>query len=282
MRERRRLLERLEHPVGGLVVHRVDALEHEHAAASPRTACARRRRRPARRCRSTQHARARRVGTTQVRSGCAPRSTRARARSGSGAPSASSSAANARATVALAGARGAVEAGRRARALPAGGTAPSSTAAACGWRSSVAARGIGRRRVRVGSARDGERPADHDRGPRRRRQDDARRRARSTSCASAGCRSSCCASRAASRCPSASARSSRTRRCAVGARAEALLYAAARAQLVEERLQPLLERRRAGCCSTASSTPRSPTRAAGAGSGSRRSRELNALRRPAG
>ena len=33
VRERRRLLERLEHPVGGLVVHRVGALDHEHAPA---------------------------------------------------------------------------------------------------------------------------------------------------------------------------------------------------------------------------------------------------------
>ena len=53
--------------------------------------------------------------------------------------------------------------------------------------------------------------------------------------------SSCCASPAASSSPSASARSSRTRRCAVDPRAEALLYAAARAQLVAERVRPLLE-----------------------------------------
>ena len=51
----------------------------------------------------------------------------------------------------------------------------------------------------------------------------------------------CCASRAASRCPSASARCSPTRRWTVDPRAEALLYAAARAQLVAEKLRPLLE-----------------------------------------
>ena len=59
-------------------------------------------------------------------------------------------------------------------------------------------------------------------------------------------------------------------RCDVDPRAEALLYAAARAQLVAEQLVPLLDAA-AGCCSTASSTPRSPTRAPGAGSGWRRS-----------
>ena len=57
---------------------------------------------------------------------------------------------------------------------------------------------------------------------------------------------------------------------AVDPRAEALLYAAARAQLVAEQLVPLLDAG-SGCCSTASSTPRSPTRARGAASASRRS-----------
>ena len=33
VRERRRLLQRLEHPVGGVLVHRVDALDDEHAPA---------------------------------------------------------------------------------------------------------------------------------------------------------------------------------------------------------------------------------------------------------
>ena len=55
-------------------------------------------------------------------------------------------------------------------------------------------------------------------------------------------RSRSCASRAASRPPSGSASSSRTPTLVIGARAEALLYAAARAQLVDEALEPLLER----------------------------------------
>src|SRR3954453_17847245 len=52
-------------------------------------------------------------------------------------------------------------------------------------------------------------------------------------------------------------------------RAEALLYAAARAQLPAEALLP--GRAANGCCSTASSTRRSPTRAAGGRSASPRS-----------
>ncbi len=55
----------------------------------------------------------------------------------------------------------------------------------------------------------------------------------------------------------------------VDPRAEALLYAAARAQLVAERVRPLLEAGD-GSSSTASSTPRWPTRARGAGSASPR------------
>ena len=47
----------------------------------------------------------------------------------------------------------------------------------------------------------------------------------------------------------------------VTARAEALLYAAARAQLVEEAIEPQLAAG-GGCFSTGSSTPRSPIRAA--------------------
>ena len=50
----------------------------------------------------------------------------------------------------------------------------------------------------------------------------------------------CCASPAACGRPSESASSSRTRPATIGDRAEALLYAAARAQLVEEALEPLL------------------------------------------
>ena len=52
--------------------------------------------------------------------------------------------------------------------------------------------------------------------------------------------SSCCASPGAWRSPSGSARSSRTPRWRSSPRTEALLYAAARAQLTEERLEPLL------------------------------------------
>ena len=51
----------------------------------------------------------------------------------------------------------------------------------------------------------------------------------------------CCASPAASRSPSASASCSRTRRWTIDPRAEALLYAAARAQLVATELRPLLD-----------------------------------------
>ena len=68
--------------------------------------------------------------------------------------------------------------------------------------------------------------------------------------------------------------SSRILSCSVDPRAEALLYAAARAQLVAEQLVPLLATGR-GCCSTASSTPRSPTRVRGAGSAIEAIRTLN-------
>ena len=130
----------------------------------------------------------------------ARRAARARARaSGSGEPSASSSAANARAAVALpAPGRPVEEVGVRGR-LRRGGTAL--RACAC-----VLGAGRGRRVSASGepastgtSRRADARPADHDRGDRRRGQDDARRRASSTRCASAASRSSCCASRAASR-----------------------------------------------------------------------------------
>ncbi len=60
----------------------------------------------------------------------------------------------------------------------------------------------------------------------------------------------------------------------IGARAEALLYAAARAQLVEEAIAPLLTPG-LGSCSIGSSTRRSPTRARAASSGSQRSRQIN-------
>ena len=53
----------------------------------------------------------------------------------------------------------------------------------------------------------------------------------------------CCASPAGSSCPSASARSSTDPELDVDPRAEALLYAAARAQLVAEKLAPAARRR---------------------------------------
>ena len=61
----------------------------------------------------------------------------------------------------------------------------------------------------------------------------------------------------------------------VDPRAEALLYAAARAQLVRRARRAAARRRAAGCCSTASSTRRSPTRARAAGSGSSAVRAIN-------
>ena len=95
---------------------------------------------------------------------------------------------------------------------------------------------ISRERYRRGGAR----PAHHDRGDRRGRQDDAgRRAARRARARAAGRR--CCASRAASRCPSASATLVKDPALRCDPRAEALLYAAARAQLVDERLRPLLD-----------------------------------------
>ena len=60
-------------------------------------------------------------------------------------------------------------------------------------------------------------------------------------CASAACPWSCCASRAASSSPSGCATLVKDPSLRVDARAEALIYAAARAQLVEESLLPLLE-----------------------------------------
>ncbi len=57
---------------------------------------------------------------------------------------------------------------------------------------------------------------------------------------SAAARCACCASRAASSCPSASASSCAIPRTPTAPRAEALLFAAARAQLVAELIEPLL------------------------------------------
>ena len=97
---------------------------------------------------------------------------------------------------------------------------------------------IARQTVRC---RGGPRQADHDRGARRRRQVHARRGPRRARSPRRGIAVRAAArARRRARSPSGSARSSRTRALAVSPRAEALLYAAARAQLVHERLEPLL------------------------------------------
>ena len=112
-----------------------------------------------------------------------------------------------------------------------------------GGRSGIAAEGTGSGRYR---RRLDARPADHDRGDRRGRQDDARARAARRAARARRRRRCCCAS------PAASPPSERIRTLVkdpalqVGARAEALLYAAARAQLVEEALAPALARRPLG------------------------------------
>ena len=101
-------------------------------------------------------------------------------------------------------------------------------------------------------------------------QDDARRPGSRARCRERGRECSCCASPAASSCPSASARWSRTRRWRRPARRGAAVRGRARA--ARGRAAAAAARRRADRrCSTASSTPRSPTRAPGAGSASRRS-----------
>ncbi len=108
----------------------------------------------------------------------------------------------------------------------------------CGWRSSSASTAP---MLASAPGMPDTRTADHDRGARRGRQDDPRDRARRTRWPTAASRSRCCASPAACPRPSGSASWSRIRTLRIGARAEALLYAAARAQLVEEALEPLLE-----------------------------------------
>ena len=67
--ERRRLLERLEHPVGRLVVELVGALDDEHAPARLERRARRRRRRPASSTSPTSIP-ALELGVTHVRSGC--------------------------------------------------------------------------------------------------------------------------------------------------------------------------------------------------------------------
>ncbi len=117
------------------------------------------------------------------------------------------------------------------------------------------------------------RAADH-RGHRRRGQDHARVRSRGRAARARPSSSSCCASRAASSSPSGCGRCVKDPALHVDPRAEALLYAAARAQLVAERVRPLLEAGD-GSSSTASSTPRWPTRARGRGLGVAEVRAIN-------
>ncbi len=200
-------------------------------------------------------------GVTQVRSGCAPRATRSATPSGSRAPSREQRRGERARDCALAGAGGPVEeVGVRGRAR--GGSAGTSTARACGWasmpgrgalaaasRTRMLARMLDRaatRRTaptaRATVAARAPRQADHDRGPRRRRQDDARlARSPARARAARGRASSCCASPAASSSPSASARSSRTR-ARRSARAPRRCCTRPRARSsCEERLVPLLD-----------------------------------------
>ena len=157
---------------------------------------------------------------------------RARARCrGRRAPSASSAAANARAAAALPLPAGAVEEVGVRGARPPAAARRAEDGAGVGM-------ALERRRAwapgTVGSPADG-RPAGDDRGTRRRGQDDARLRARRRARRAGRRARSCCASPAASSSPSASATLVKDPALRVGARAEALMYAAARAQLVEER-----------------------------------------------
>ena len=84
------------------------------------------------------------------------------------------------------------------------------------------------------------RKADHDRRPRRSGQDHARVSSGRGVARSAGSMSGSCASPAACLHPNAMRELVKDPELNVGARAEALLYAAARAQLVDEALEPLL------------------------------------------
>ena len=178
---------------------------HEHAPRAPRTACAPPPRRPARRCRR-RASRRRRCGATHVRSGCAPRSTRARARVGIGR--------------ALGQQRG----GERARDVALAARRPGRGTGRRGRRARRRQRRARARRGRAGGARcpRQRRPWRFDSyAPMRGRLitieglDGAGKTTLAAGLADAlrarGSTSSCCASPAASRSPSASARSSRTR-----------------------------------------------------------------------
>ncbi len=129
-----------------------------------------------------------------------------------------------------------------------------------------------RSNVGIASARGRDRDAHHHRGDRRRR---ARRRSRAActpSCATAASTSSCCASPAASRLSERMRELVKDPALQVDPRAEALLYAAARAQLVDERLRPLLDAGRLG--------PARPLRRLVAGLPGRRPRPRRRRRSP--
>ncbi len=100
MDERRRLLERLQHPVRRLVVHRVGPLDHEHAPRGFEWRARRARPPPAPRCRPRAFPRRRSASPRSGRGASRARPARP-PRPRSRAPSASSAAANARATVRL-------------------------------------------------------------------------------------------------------------------------------------------------------------------------------------
>ena len=173
------------------------------------------------------------LGATQVRSGCAPASARARAFSGSGALAREQLGGELARGLALARPGRAVEqVGVRraaARAAP-------STAAACGWAS---------RTLTGHDPRGAERTTHHRRGSRRRREDHAGGRV-TRELAARG------RELLVLREPGGVELSERIRALVkdpaltVDPRAEALLYAAARAQLVAEQLVPLLDERPVG------------------------------------
>ena len=163
----RRLLERLEQRVGGRVVHRVGALEHEHAPGAPRTACATRRpRRTGRRRRAAS--RARRSGRPRSGRGASRAWARARALAGRAPSRESSSAANSRAASRLP-----EPAGPWNRYACDG--RPSQRGAEHGGGVGMGLEDAARRMIQAcGSV---TRAADHGRGARRRRQDHAGGRA---------------------------------------------------------------------------------------------------------
>ena len=210
------------------------------------------------------------LGATQVRSGCAPEIARARALSGSAEPSASSSEATSRATVRLPGPAGPVEQVRVRR-----------TAARVERRREHGPR-VGmslqssRARVpmlatyRVGARNHDPRTADHDRGPRRRRQDDAGGRPRGGAARARHRDSPAPRAGRRARAPSASASSSRTPRSS-SARAPRRCCTRPPEPSSSRRQSDRCSAPARGCCSTASSTPRWPIRAAADGWGSRRS-----------